>query len=132
MLSNRHTHTQTHIHADTQTKYCNPHCACGPRVNKMAVGHCRCLSECTHWTFIWTHQSKLRQIYQILSWQHRILDFTFARPGLHRGASKSRNETKQKPHPQNCKLAHLDQHTSDLYSSYKMLPGVHIYLPVWL
>ena len=30
MLSNRHTHTQTH----TQTKYCNPRCACAPRVNE--------------------------------------------------------------------------------------------------
>ena len=30
MLSNRHTHT----HTDTQTKYCNPRCACAPRVNK--------------------------------------------------------------------------------------------------
>ena len=28
VLSNRHTHT------DTQTKYCNPRCACEPRVNK--------------------------------------------------------------------------------------------------
>ena len=30
MLSNRHTDTQT----DTQTKYCNPRCACAPRVNQ--------------------------------------------------------------------------------------------------
>ena len=42
MLSNRHTHTQT----DTQTKYCNPRCACAPRVNNrlgiafILIGHC--------------------------------------------------------------------------------------------
>ena len=28
------THTDTHAHTDTQTKYCNPRCACVPRVNK--------------------------------------------------------------------------------------------------
>ena len=27
-----HTHTHTHTHTDTQTKYCNPRCACAPRV----------------------------------------------------------------------------------------------------
>ena len=26
--------TDTHTHTDTQTKYCNPRCACAPRVNK--------------------------------------------------------------------------------------------------
>jgi len=28
------THTHTDTHTDTQTKYCNPPCACAPRVNK--------------------------------------------------------------------------------------------------
>ena len=30
-----HTQTQTHRHTDTQTKYCNPRCACAPRVNNI-------------------------------------------------------------------------------------------------
>ena len=33
MLSNRHTDT----HTNTQTKYCNPRCACAPRVNKSSL-----------------------------------------------------------------------------------------------
>ena len=33
MLSNRHTDT----HTNTQTKYCNPRCACSPRVNKSSL-----------------------------------------------------------------------------------------------
>ena len=39
MLSNRHTdrQTHTHTHTDTQTKYCNPCCACAPRVNYTPV-----------------------------------------------------------------------------------------------
>ena len=39
MLSNAHTHT----HTDTQTKYCNPRCACAPRVN-----NCFMLSPLCH------------------------------------------------------------------------------------
>ena len=30
--TDRQTHTHTHTHTDTQTKYCNPRCACAPRV----------------------------------------------------------------------------------------------------
>ena len=33
MLSN----TQTHRHTQTQTKYCNPRCACTPRVNELRL-----------------------------------------------------------------------------------------------
>ena len=37
MLSNRHTHTHTHTHRHTHRHtdqlYCNPRCACTPRVN---------------------------------------------------------------------------------------------------
>ena len=32
-IADRHTHTHTHTH--TETKYCNPCCACMPRVNKL-------------------------------------------------------------------------------------------------
>ena len=31
--ANRHPHTHTHTHPHTQPKYCNPRCACAPRVN---------------------------------------------------------------------------------------------------
>ena len=34
MLGDRHTDT----HTDTQTKYCNPRCACAPRVNNRVTG----------------------------------------------------------------------------------------------
>ena len=31
------TQTQTHRHTDTQNDYCNPHCACALRVNKLTT-----------------------------------------------------------------------------------------------
>ena len=34
--TDRHTHTHTHTH--TQDNYCNPRCACAPRVNKLICG----------------------------------------------------------------------------------------------
>ena len=42
MLSNRHRHT------DTQTKYCNPRCACVPRVNKWKALKCQTLGAAVH------------------------------------------------------------------------------------
>ena len=44
MLSNRHTDTHTDTH--TQTKYCNPRCACAPRVNDRSIaGNLRLLTS---------------------------------------------------------------------------------------
>ena len=53
------TDRKTHTHTHTQSKYCNPHCACAPRVNKyigigyifgthvMYEGYSSCLSVTT-------------------------------------------------------------------------------------
>ena len=33
------THTHTHTHTDRQNDYCNPRCACAPRVNKTTLNN---------------------------------------------------------------------------------------------